>query len=97
MSSSCRRPVSAISKEELRNCSIGPTAKAVAVWLHHDLKLPFRAVKNLFASLFEMSFVPASAFNFSLMAAGIGMPLYEDLNAKIRASSLLYLDETYRL
>lgn len=90
----CRRPVYATAPEELRNCSIGPTTKAVGVWLHHQLKLPFRQVQDLFATLFNMPFVPASALNFSLTAAGRGQPLYDDLREKIRASTLLHLDET---
>jgi transposase len=90
----CRRPVYATAPDELRNCSIGPTTKAVGVWLHHQLKLPFRQVQDLFATLFGMSFVPASALNFSLTAAGRSEPLYEDLREKIRASMLLHLDET---
>lgn len=90
----CRRPVYATAPGELRNCSIGPTTKAVGVWLHHQLKLPFRQAQDLFATLFGMSFVPASALNFSIMAAGRSQPLYDDLREKIRASTLLHLDET---
>lgn len=90
----CRRPVYATAPGELRNCSIGPTTKAVGVWLHHQLELPFRKVQDLFSTLFGMSFVPASALNFSLTAADKGRPLYDDLREKIRASTLLHLDET---
>jgi len=90
----CRRPVYATAPDELRNCSIGPTTKAVGVWLHHQLKLPFRQVQDLFATLFGMSFVPASALNFSLSAAQKSQPLYDDLREKIRASTLLHVDET---
>lgn len=90
----CRRPVFDTAPGELRNCSIGPTTKAVGVWLHHQLKLPFRQVQDIFATLFGMSFVPASALNFSLTAAGRSQPLYDDLREKIRSASLLHLDET---
>jgi hypothetical protein len=90
----CGRPVFDTAPGELRNCSIGPTTKAVGVWLHHQLKLPFRQVQELFVSLFGMNFVPASALNFSLTAAGKSQPLYDDLRDKIRTSSLLHLDET---
>lgn len=90
----CRRNVYATAPNELRNCSIGPVTKSVGVWLHHQLKVPFRQVQELFATLFGMSFVPASALNFSLTAAGKSQPLYDDLRDKIRASTLLHLDET---
>jgi hypothetical protein len=91
---SCGRVVYATAPGELRNCPIGPTTKTIAIWLHHQLKLPLRPVQELFSTLFGMSFVPASALNFSRKAAIQGQPLYEDLRDKIRASSLLYLDET---
>jgi transposase len=90
----CRRPVYATAPGELRNCAIGPTTKAVGVWLHHQLKLPFRHVQEIFSTLFDMSFVPASALNFSLTAASRSQPLYEDLREKLRSSLLLHLDET---
>ena len=90
----CRRPVFACAPDELRNAAIGPVTKATAVWLHHELKLPFRVVRQLFSTLFGMRFVPASALNFSLTAAGKGRPLYDDLQQKIRAAWLLHLDET---
>ena len=90
----CRRPVYATAPDELRNSCIGPVTKAVAVWLHHGLKVPFRPVRELFATLFGMTFVPASALNFSLRAAHNGRPLYEDLKQKIRSAWLLHLDET---
>lgn len=90
----CRRSVYATAPGELRNSPIGPLTKALAVWLHHELKLPFRPIRHLFATLFGMSFVPASALNFSLHAARKGRPLYDDIKTKIRAASLLHLDET---
>ena len=90
----CRRPVYDTAPDELRNAAIGPVTKATAVWLHHELKLPFRVVRQLFSTLFGMRFVPASALNFSLTAAGKGRPLYEDLKQKLRAAWLLHLDET---
>jgi len=91
---SCDRSVWSTGPGELRNCSIGPTTKAAAVWLHHELNLPFRQVESLLSTFFGMNFVPASALNFTLSAAGKSQPLYEDLREKIRASGLLYLDET---
>lgn len=90
----CRRPVYDTGPGELRHCSIGPVTKAVGVWLHHQLKLPFRQVREILSTLFGMSFVPASALNFSLTAAGKSQPLYEDLREKLCASTLLHLDET---
>jgi len=90
----CRRAVYDTGPGELRHCAIGPVTKAVGVWLHHQMKRPFRQVQELLTTLFGMNFVPASALNFSLTAAGKSQPLYEDLRDKIRAATLLHLDET---
>ena len=90
----CRRPVHATAPGQLRNCQIGPVTKATSVWLHHQLKLPFRQVRELLTSFFGMSVVPASALNFSYTATQRGEATYADLQAKIQSASLLHLDET---
>jgi hypothetical protein len=66
---------------------MAPRASALA-------KTGSRQTQDLFATLFGMSFVPASALNFSLTATDKSQPLYDDPREKIRASSLLNLDET---
>jgi transposase len=91
----CRREVYATADGELRNCAIGPVTQAAAVYLRHEVKLSYRDVRKVFAGLFGMPFVPASAMAFSHRAAGRGARLYEDLRDKIRASDIAHGDETH--
>jgi transposase len=91
----CRREVFQTAEGELRNCEIGPITKAAAVYLRHEVKLSFRDVRKVFAGLFGMPFVPASAMAFSHRTAERGVHLYEDLRDKIRAVDIVHGDETH--
>jgi len=91
----CRRPVFQTAPEELRNSHIGPVTKAAAVFLRHEVKLTYRDVRKVFAGLFGMPFVPASAMNFDRRVAALGNPLHEDLRNKIRAARIAHADETH--
>lgn len=91
----CRRPVFQTAPDELRNCQIGPVTKATAVFLRHEVKLSYRDVRKIFAGVFGMPFVPASAMNFDRTVALRAQPLHEDLRNKIRAAALAHGDETH--
>ena len=91
----CRREVFQTAPEELRNCSIGPVAKAMAVYLRHEFNLSYRNVEKIFSSLFGMPFVPASALAFSGQCATSGAELYADLQRKVRAAQIIHGDETH--
>jgi len=90
----CRRNVVQGADSELLNCHIGPTTKAVAVYLRYGLQLPYRKVKQLFDVLFNMPFVPASAMAFDRTATRKGQPLYENLKQKVRNAASAHADET---
>ena len=90
----CHRPVVQAGEGELLNAPIGPVAKSVAIYLRYRIGIPYRKTAQLFRELFGLGFVPASALGFDRKAAHRGMPIYEDLLDKIRASELLHADET---
>jgi transposase len=69
--------------------------QAAAVYLRHEVKLSYRDVRKVFAGLFGMPFVPASAMAFSHRAADRGATLYEALRDKIHASDIAHGDETH--
>ena len=80
----CRRSVFRDGPGELRNSEIGPVTKATAVYLRYGLRVTYRQVQKLFQDIFNMSFSPATAMAFDRTATQKGLPLYEDLKAKIR-------------
>jgi hypothetical protein len=91
----CRRAVFQTAEGELRHCQIGPTAKATAVFLRHELRLSYRQVRKIFAELFGLSFVPASAMAFDQAAARAAEPIHEVLRDKVRCADIIHADETH--
>jgi transposase len=90
----CHQPVVQAGEGELLNAPIGPVAKSVAIYLRYRMGIPYRKTAELFRELFGLKFVPASALGFDRKAADRGVPIYEDLRQKIRASEVVHADET---
>jgi transposase len=91
----CRRPVFQTAEGELRNCQIGPNAKAAAVFLRHEFRLSYRNVRKILSQLFGLSFVPASAMAFDQATARAAEPIHEQLRDKVRAADTIHADETH--
>jgi transposase len=90
----CHRAVIQLAPNELPNAHIGPVAKSTATYLRYAMGLTYRKVRSFFRDLFGLDFVPASAMAFDRLAAKKAEPLYEDLRDKVKASPLIYVDET---
>jgi len=91
----CRRKVFATLEGELPFAPIGPAAKAAALYLRHETKLPYRKLQKLMSDLFGLDFVAASSLGFEKRARGHAQPLYDDLIQKMRHCDLVHADETY--
>ncbi len=91
----CRRKVFRTLEGELPFAPIGPTAKAAALYLRHETKLPYRKLQKLMSDLFGLDFVPASSLGFEKRARRQAQPIYDDLIEKMRHSDLVHADETY--
>ena len=90
----CHRSVVQAGEGELLHAPIGPVAKSVAIYLRYRIGISYRKTTELLRELFGLTFVPASALGFDRKAAAQGMPIYEDLRDKIRASDVVHGDET---
>ena len=91
----CRRQVIRELEHEIPFAPIGPNAKAAALYLRHELKLPYRKIQQAMSTLFGLDFVPASSLGFEKRARQNAAVLYEELILKLRASNLVHADETY--
>jgi len=91
----CRRQVFAKQEGELAFAPIGPEAKAAALYLRHEIKLPYRKIQQVMSKLFGLDFVPASSLGFEKRARHNGEPIYQDLMEKMRHSDIVHADETY--
>jgi transposase len=90
----CRREVYQTAPGELRNCAIGPIARALATHLRYDLQIPYRKVQHILTNLFGMPMVHATAMNFDRKATALGRPLYEQLRIMLQSADTAYADET---
>ena len=91
----CRRQVAQAPEGGIAFAPIGPKAKAAALYLRHEMKLPYRKVKAAMEKLFGLSFVPASCLGFEKRARRGADPLHEGLVEKMRHSDLVHADETF--
>ncbi|MHC4798247.1 MAG: IS66 family transposase [Planctomycetota bacterium] len=90
----CRRLVYQPTEGELPGCRIGPVTRAVATHLRYNLQIPYRKVQHILGHLFGMRLVPASVMGFDRKATTLGRPLYEELQAQLKSSEVVYADET---
>ena len=90
----CRREVYQTAPGELRNCAIGPLARAVATHLRYDLQIPYRKVQYILTHLFGLPMVHATAMNFDRKATALGRPLYEQLKIMLKSADVVHADET---
>lgn len=93
--SKCNRAVIQMAEGEIANSHIGPATKSLAVFLRYGLRIPYRKVQELFKTVFNMSFVPATAMAFDRKATTLGDPIYQDLKQKLQVSINANGDETY--
>ena len=91
----CRRQVIRELENALPFAPIGPNAKAVALYLRHELNVPYRKIQRAMGALYGFDFVPASVLGFEKRARKNGDLLYHDLILKMRASDLVHADESY--
>jgi transposase len=91
----CEKQVVQTLDKEIPNAPIGPSAKATALFLRHDLKLSYRKIQLAMKTLYGFDFVPASTLGFEKRARKNADPVYADLIEKIRASNIVHADETH--
>jgi transposase len=92
---SCQRQVLQTLPGEIPDAPIGPNTKAAALWLRHELKLPYRKISEALGTLFGIDLVPASILGFEQKARQVAEPLYEDLIANLRTAPKIHADETH--
>lgn len=90
----CKKTVHGTGDGEIPGSYIGPNAKALAVFLHYQMSVPYRKIKTLFKEMFNMGFDPTSCVGFDTKIRAMGEPLYEKLKANLREMPYLNVDET---
>jgi transposase len=90
----CKKIVHGTGADEIPGSYIGPSAKALAGFLHYQLSVPYRKIKTLFKEMFNMDFVPTSCVGFDTKIRTLGELLYEKLKIDLKDKPYLNIDET---
>jgi len=90
----CKKTVHGTGENELPGSYIGPNAKALAGFLHYQMSVPYRKIKDLFKEMFSMDFDPTSCVGFDKQIRARGSPLYEKLKYSLKDKPYLNVDET---
>jgi transposase len=91
----CQKDVRREDGGILLDAPIGPNAKAVSLYLRHQLHLPLRKITVLMATLFGIDFVPASIQGFEKKARKNGDEAYGNLMKMLRNTDCVHADETH--
>ncbi|MDP2929976.1 MAG: IS66 family transposase [Candidatus Omnitrophota bacterium] len=90
----CKNTVHGTGCGELPGSYIGPSAKALAAFLHYQMSVPYRKIKTLFKEMFSMDFDSTSCVGFDKQIHARGEPLYEKLKDSLKDRPYLNVDET---
>ena len=92
----CRRWVQQAGEGELLGSKVGPQARAMAAFLHHEIGVSTRKVSRAMEGLTRLRFTPAALLGFEAKLAARAKPLVQDIVAKISSTDdATHADETY--
>ena len=69
-------------------------AKSVAGFLHYQMSIPYRKIRQVFCELFNLDFDPSSTPGFDRQIRVRGQPLYEQLKKSLPKKPFIHADET---
>lgn len=79
---------------ERPNGYLGPVPVALAGFMRYVIKIPFAAVRKIFAGVWGIDITPSAIVGFEKELARTGRPFYEQIADLIKTSLALNLDET---
>lgn len=92
----CRKRVQRAGEGELLGSKVGPHARAMAAFLHHEIGVSARKVPRAVEGLTKLSFTSAALLGFERKLAARAKPLVQDIAAKIASTDgAVHADETY--
>lgn len=90
----CKRVVTARGDGELPNSYIGPTARALAVFLKYGVKISDRDIVNIFGKMFNLKIRASSIAGFREQLKHQAKGIYDELLEGLRQSGFIHADET---
>lgn len=92
--SKCKRIVQGIGEGEISRSYIGPNAVVISNLAHYDIGIPYEKLKRFYADIFGLPLTTGALIGMDKKVAKIGIPLYTELEKRIKNSSVSYTDET---
>jgi len=90
----CQKVVCGKGNNELPGSYVGPTAKAVAVFLKYGIKISDRDIALLFEKMFNLKVAPSSIVGFRDQLKNEALPAYEALKESLKQGRFIHADET---
>lgn len=90
----CRSTITGKAKGELAKSYIGPTAKALAVFLKYAVKISERDITGIFNKVFKLNIAASSITGFRDQLKKEALPVYERLIEALKQSTFIHMDET---
>ena len=92
--SKCNRIVQGIGEGEISRSYLGPNAVVISNLAHYDIGIPYEKLKRFYADIFGLPLTTGALIGMDKKVAEKGIPLYTELEKKIKSSSVSYTDET---
>ena len=92
--SKCGKVVQGIGEGEIPRSYFGPNVYSLAGLFHYDIGVPYDKISRIYNDIFGLPLTTGALIGMDKRVAGMGMPLYTDLEKRVQNSSVSYLDET---
>ena len=92
--SNCNTIVQGIGKGEIPRSYFGPNVYSLAGLFHYDIGIPYEKIERIYTDIFGLPLTTGALIGMDKRVAGKGMPLYTELEERIKKSSVSYLDDT---
>ena len=90
----CKRIVQGIGEGEIPRSYLGPNAILISNLFHYKIGIPYGKIEDIYTDIFGLSLTTGTLIDMDKKVAEKGIPLYTELEKKIRNSSVSYTDET---
>lgn len=90
----CGRVVQGIGEDEIPRSYIGPNAIVISNLAHYDIGIPYEKLKRFYTDIFGLPLTTGALIGMDKKVAEKGIPLYTELEKRIKNSSVSYTDET---
>ena len=90
----CKAIVQGIGGGEIPRSYIGPNAIVISNLFHYLIGIPYKKIEGIYTKIFGLPLTTGALIGMDKKVAEKGIPLYTELEKKIKSSSVSYTDET---